>query len=52
MVKPINDFEIEYNKRNAASVEANKMQKRILERRQKAIEDAIAKGKAELYCTL
>lgn len=47
MVKPINDFEIEYNKRNAASVEANKMQKRILERRQKAIEDAIAKGKAE-----
>ena len=47
MVKPINDFEIEYNKRNAASVEANKMQKRILERRQKAIEDALAKGKAE-----
>lgn len=47
MLQPLNDYEVEYNKQNAASVEAGKMQKRILERRQKAIEEKIAKGKAE-----
>ena len=47
MTPPINKYEIQYNNRNAAALEANKMQKRILERKQKSIEDQIAKGKAE-----
>ena len=47
MLKPLNVFETQYNQRNAAHVESSRMQKRILERRQKALEDAIAKGKAE-----
>ena len=47
MLKPVNDYEQQYNNRNSALVESSKMQKRILERRQKAIEDQMAKGKAE-----
>ena len=47
IVKPADNYEIQYNLRNAAAVEANKMQKRILEKRQKAIEDMVSKGKAE-----
>jgi len=47
MTRPINKYESNYNRQHSASVEANKMQKRILERKQKALEDAIAKGKAE-----
>ncbi|MBR0535871.1 MAG: DUF3987 domain-containing protein [Clostridia bacterium] len=47
MTKPINFFEAEYNKRNAAVLETNKMNKRILERRQRALEDKAAKGKIE-----
>lgn len=47
MTKPLNSFEAEYNKQNAAELEASKMKKRILERRQRALEDKVAKGKAE-----
>ena len=47
MLQPVNDYETEYNKQNAATVEAGKMQKRVLERRQKALEDKVAKGNAE-----
>lgn len=47
MLKPLNDYEFQYNCRNASLVEGSKMQKRILERRQKAIEDQMAKGKAQ-----
>ena len=47
MVKPVDNYEVQYNLRHAASLEANKMQKRILERRQKAIEDKVSKGNAE-----
>ena len=47
MVKPVNLYETEYNKRNAATLEKNRMQKRILEKRQRSIEDKVAKGKAE-----
>lgn len=47
VVRPGDNYEVQYNLRNAASVEGNKMRKRILERRQKAIEDKIAKGQAE-----
>lgn len=47
MVRPVSDYEIEYNRRNAAVVEGSRMHKRILERRQKALEEQVAKGKAE-----
>lgn len=47
MIKPINLFESERNSQNAPAIESSKMQKRILERRQKALEDQAAKGKAD-----
>ncbi len=47
MLKPLNEYEFQYNQRNAALVERSKMQKRVLERRQKALEDQVAKGKAD-----
>lgn len=47
MTRPINTYEAEYNRRNAAALEASKMKKRILERQQRALEDKVAKGKAE-----
>ena len=47
MVKPVNLYEMEYNKQHAAALEKNRMQKRILEKRQRSIEDKVAKGKAE-----
>lgn len=47
MVRPISDYENSYNKVNAAAVLTSQMHRRILERRQKAVEDRYAKGKAE-----
>ena len=47
MVKPISNYENKYNILNAAAVEASRMHRRILERRQKAVEDLFAKGKAD-----
>ncbi len=47
MTRPVNAFEAEYNRQNAAELETNKMNKRILERRQRALEDKASKGKAE-----
>lgn len=47
VVKPISDYENRYNKENAASVETSRMNKRILERRQRAVEEQVAKGKAQ-----
>ena len=47
MLRPLNVYETQYNQRNAARVESSKMRRRILERKQKAIEDQISKGKAE-----
>ena len=44
---PLDIYELQYNQRNAARVESSKMQRRILERRQKAVEEQVAKGKAE-----
>ena len=46
MVKPVSDYENRYNHVHAAEVETSHMRKRILERRQKAVEDQVAKGKA------
>ena len=47
MVRPLNLFEAERNTQNAAAIESSKMQKRILERRQKVLEDQASKGKAD-----
>lgn len=47
IVKPIDEYEKRYNLQHAGRVEASKMQKRVLERRQKAVEEQVAKGKAE-----
>lgn len=47
MIRPLNLFETQQNMRNAGAIESSKMQKRILERRQKALEDQAAKGKAD-----
>ena len=47
ITKPLNEYEAEYNSRNAAELEASKMNKRILEKRQRALEDKAAKGKAD-----
>ena len=47
MTAPINAYEAEYNRRNAAALETNKMSKRVLEKRQRSIEDQVAKGKEE-----
>jgi len=47
MTKPVNQFEAQYNKVHAAELETNHMRKRVLERRQKSIEDQVSKGKAD-----
>lgn len=47
MTRPVNQFEAQYNKVHAAGFETNKMRKRVLERRQKSVEDQVSKGKAE-----
>lgn len=47
MLKPINAYEAQYNQRNAALVESSRMRKRVLEKKQKVLEDQIAKGKAD-----
>jgi len=46
MLKPVNDYEVQYNARNASTVESNRMRRRILEKRQKALEEQFVKGKA------
>lgn len=48
MVKPLNQYEANWNQTNAADIEFSKTQKNILERRLKALEDQAAKGKAEM----
>lgn len=46
-VYPLDEYEVKYNLRNAARYQSVKMRKHVLERRQKAIEDSVAKGKAD-----
>lgn len=46
MIKPMNDYEQQINSVNASRFEYSRMQKRILERKQKQIEDLVVKGKA------
>lgn len=45
MTKPIDNFETSFNQSNTANLKFNKAQKRILERRQRALEESAAKGK-------
>ena len=44
---PLDNYEVQYNVQNAARVESSKMRRRILEKRMRAVEDQVAKGKAE-----
>lgn len=46
IVKPLSAYENNYNIMNAASVEASRMRTRILNRKQKAVEENFSKGKA------
>jgi len=47
MLRPINDYEAQYNQRNASLVEASRMRKRVLEKKQAVLEGRFAKGMAE-----
>ena len=47
MSKPMRAYEREYNIAHAADIEKSRMDKRILKKRQKVVEDKIAKGKAD-----
>ena len=44
IVQPGDNYEVQYNMRNASVVEGSKMRKRVLERRQKAVEEKASKG--------
>lgn len=46
MIQPINLYEAKQNVQNAALIESSKMQKRILEKRQRVVEEQVIKGKA------
>ncbi len=48
MLRPLNSYETQYNRRNASAVENSKMYRRMLERRQKSVEEQVAKGKADM----
>lgn len=48
MLMPVNRFEAEYNTRHAAEFEMSQVRKRMLERRQKALEEQVSKGKADM----
>ena len=46
MVKPLNDYELRYNREHASEVETSRMEKKVLDRRQRILVDEYAKGKA------
>ena len=48
MLMPTNCYETEYNTRHAAEFEMSQVRKRMLERQQKALEEQVSKGKAEM----
>lgn len=47
MLRPVDEHEIDYNRENAAVYETRRMQKHVLERQQKVLEEQVAKGKAK-----
>ena len=48
MLMPVNSYETEYNIQHAAEFEMSQVRKRMLERQQKALEEQVSKGKAEI----
>ena len=48
MTGAVHRFEAEYNKQHSGTVERSRMEKRILERQQKNLEDMVIKGKAQM----
>ena len=48
MLMPVNGYEAEYNARHAAEFEMSQVRKRMLERQQKALEEQVSKGKADM----
>ena len=46
MVKPLNDYEVQYNRDHASGFEMSRMAKKVLERRQKILIEEFSKGKA------
>lgn len=51
MTKPLRLFEDEYNNQHAIDIEQNRIKKRALEKRQRAIEEKYSKGEADI-CAL
>ena len=47
IVKPLDAYEEQYNKQHAGEVQASGMRKRVLEKRQRAMEDKVSKGQAK-----
>ena len=47
MLRPINGYEAEYNRKHASQVESARMRRRVLEKKQKVLEDQVARGKAD-----
>ncbi len=48
MTRPVSRFEAEYNQQHAAAIERSRMEKRILEKQQRSLEDMVLKGKAQM----
>lgn len=48
MTRPVNQYEAEYNQQHAGALERSRMEKRILEKQQRALEDQVLKGKAHM----
>ena len=47
IVRPLDAYEEQYNIQHAGEVETSRMQRRVLEKRQRAIEDKVSKGQAD-----
>lgn len=48
MTHPVSRYESEYNQQHAAAIERSRMEKRILEKQQRNLEDQILKGKVQM----
>lgn len=48
MTGAVHRFEAEYNKQHSGAVERNRMEKRILEKKQRNLEEMVIKGKAQM----
>lgn len=48
MAMPLNRYEAEYNAEHVSEYEMSQVHKRMLERRQKALEEQVSKGKADM----